>query len=167
MKTERYLNAVVEIQRCYPQIYLACHAKHIRASSTPHRLSAKDSSLLVHLSPTEPQTPGDLAAHMGVGASTLSAAIRRLAALGYLRREKNAQDRRVVALTLTEHGSRAMSATSVLDGTRLAAVVALLTAEERKRAVEGIRLLAEASCRVALRLKVQTHGKGTQGKRKR
>jgi DNA-binding MarR family transcriptional regulator len=167
MKTERYLNAVVEIQRCYPQIYLACHAKHIRASSTPHRLSAKDSSLLVHLSPTEPQTPGDLAAHMGVGASTLSAAIRRLAALGYLRREKNAQDRRVVALTLTEHGSRAMSATSVLDGTCLAAVVALLTAEERKRAVEGIRLLAEASCRVALRSKVQTHGKGTQGKRKR
>lgn len=164
MKADRYLNAVIEIQRCYPQIYLACHAKHIHASSTPHRLSAKDSSLLVHLDPTQPQTPGDLAAHMGVGASTLSAAICRLEGLGYLRREKNARDRRVVALTLTEHGSKAMSATSVLDGTRLAALVALLTAEERKHAVEGIRLLAEASRRMALRSKRQAQ---KQGKKKR
>jgi MarR family transcriptional regulator, organic hydroperoxide resistance regulator len=171
MKADLYRDAVEEIQRCYPQIYLACHTKHIRASSTPHRLSAKDSSLLVHLSPRQPQTPGDLAAHMGVGASTLSAAIRRLEDLGYLRREKNVRDRRVVALTLTQQGSRAMAATSVLDGTRLAAVVALLTAEERKHAVEGIRLLAEASSRMALRSKMhaqlkRVQGKGTQGRKK-
>jgi len=85
----------------------------------------------------------------------LSAAIRRLAGLGYLRREQDRRDRRAAALTLTEQGAKAMSATSVLDENRLAAVVALLTAEERKRAVEGMRLLAEASRRVALRSKTK------------
>lgn len=160
MKADRYRHAVEEIQRCYPQIYLACHAKHIRASSTPHRLSARDSSLLVHLSPTQPRTPGELAAHMGVGASTLSAAIRRLAGLGYLHRANNARDRRVISLTLTEPGSKAMAATSVLDASRLTAVVALLTAEDRKRAVEGMRLLADASRRMALRSRRKAHGKG-------
>ncbi len=155
MKADRYREVVEEIQRYYPQIYLACHTRHVRASSTPHRLSAKDSSLLVHLSPTQPRTPGELAVHLGVGASTLSAAIRRLAGLGYLRREQDRRDRRAAALTLTEQGAKAMSATSVLDENRLAAVVALLTAEERKRAIEGMRLLAEASRRLALRSKTK------------
>src|SRR5271165_4423634 len=103
--------AVDVIQRCYPQIYLACHVDHIRAASTVHRLSARDSSLLVHLSPTEPLSPGDLAAHMGIGASTLSAAIGRLGALGYLRREPKMSDRRAAGLTLTSQGAQAMAAT--------------------------------------------------------
>jgi len=158
MKADRHRPAVEEIQRCYPQIYLACHTRHVRASSTPHRLSARDSSLLIHLSPTEPRTPGELAAHMGVGASTLSAAIRRLAGLGYLRRTQDPSDRRAAALTLTEQGAKAMAATSVLDASRLAALLALLSEKERERAVEGMRLLAEASRRLRSRSKV-THGK--------
>jgi DNA-binding MarR family transcriptional regulator len=105
--------AIVAIQRFYPQIYLACHVHHVRAASTVHRLSARDSWLLVHLSPTEPLGPGDLAAHMGVGASTLSAAIGRLAALGYLRRESSPGDRRAAALTLTAQGAKVIAATSV------------------------------------------------------
>ena len=41
--------AVLEIQRLYPQIYLACHVDHVRASSTEWRLSSRDSSILAHL----------------------------------------------------------------------------------------------------------------------
>jgi len=76
---------VTRVQCAYPQIYLACHVRHIRAASTAHRLSARDSSLLVHLSPTAPITPSKLAAHLGIRGSTLSAAIGKLASLGYLR----------------------------------------------------------------------------------
>jgi DNA-binding MarR family transcriptional regulator len=133
------------VQRCYPQIYLACHKRHIRASSTAYRLSARDSSILVHLSGSVPVTPTELAAHLSVRGSTLSAAIRRLESLGYLLRTRIHKDRRSVALTLTPQGARAMAETSVLDAERVAAVLAELTRRERKRALEGLELLAKAS----------------------
>lgn len=41
--------AVRAVQIAYPQIYLACHTRHTRARSSAFRLSARDSSLLVHL----------------------------------------------------------------------------------------------------------------------
>jgi DNA-binding MarR family transcriptional regulator len=133
------------IQRYYPQIYLACHKRHIRASSTAYRLSARDSSILVHLNETVPVTPTELAAHLSVRGSTLSAAIRRLEQLGYLQRKKVSQDRRIVALTLTSQGAKAMAETSVLDAERVGAVLARLNRNEQKRALEGLALLAKAS----------------------
>ena len=133
------------VQRCYPQIYLACHKRHIRASSTKYRLSARDSSILVHLNETVPVTPTELAAHLSVRGSTLSAAIRRLEQLGYLQRKKMPQDRRIVALTLTPQGAKAMAKTSVLDAERVEAVLARLNRSEQKRALEGLAILAKAS----------------------
>lgn len=133
------------VQRCYPQIYLACHKRHIRAASTTYSLSARDSSILAHLNQTIPLTPTELAAHLGVRGSTLSAAIHRLEQLGYLQRKKIPQDRRTVALTLTPQGTEAMADTSVLDSERVSAVLARLSRGERKRALEGLALLAKAS----------------------
>jgi MarR family transcriptional regulator, organic hydroperoxide resistance regulator len=138
-------SAVELVQRYYPQIYLACHKRHIRASSTAYRLSARDSSILVHLNETVPVTPTQLAAHLSVRGSTLSAAIHRLEQLGYLQRKKMAQDRRAVSLTLTPHGAKAMAETSVLDAERVADVLAKLNRNEQKRALEGLALLAKAS----------------------
>ena len=151
----RVPDAVETLQKCYPQIYLACHAQHIRAASTVHQLSARDSSILAHLSPTQPLSAGELAAHMGIGVSTLSAAISRLASLGYLKRESSTSDRRAASLTLTSHGARAMAATSVLDAQRLRALVAKLSPEECRRALEGMELLARASRQLADELKTK------------
>lgn len=133
------------VQRFYPQIYLACHKRHIRASSTAYRLSDRDSSILVHLNETVPVTPTELAAHLSVRGSTLSAAIHRLERLGYMQRKRMAGDRRTVALTLTPQGARAMAETSVLDSERVRAVLTRLNQGERKRALEGLELLARAS----------------------
>jgi hypothetical protein len=47
-------SAVALVQRCNPQIYRACHKRHVRASSTVYRLSAMDSSILVHANETFP-----------------------------------------------------------------------------------------------------------------
>jgi hypothetical protein len=33
------------VQVAYPQIYFACHTRHVRRASTPTRLSATDSTL--------------------------------------------------------------------------------------------------------------------------
>jgi MarR family transcriptional regulator, organic hydroperoxide resistance regulator len=141
------------LQRCYPQIYLACHTRHVRATSTVYRLSARDSSILVHLHPEEPITPTALAAHLGVRGSTLSAAVHRLERLGYLRRAKAAHDRRCAALTLTPQGAKAMSATSVLDQERVAAILRKLTRAQRSRAMQGLELLARASRKLMSELK--------------
>src|SRR5215472_12407373 len=93
------------MQRCYPQIYLACHQRHVRAASTRFRLSARDSSILAHLSETVAMKPAALASHLGVSASTLSAAISKLERLGYLERRPVLRDRRSVGLILTALGA--------------------------------------------------------------
>jgi DNA-binding MarR family transcriptional regulator len=140
---ERHL--VREIQRYYPQIYLACHVDHVRARSTPYRVSARDAGLLAHLDTREPVTAGQLAAHLGVGRPALSEAVKRLARLGYLQRERRDGDRRTVELRLTEAGAEAMAAGSVLDAARVARLLGRLTPAERTRAVRGLGLLARAA----------------------
>jgi DNA-binding MarR family transcriptional regulator len=139
------------IQRSYPQIYLACHADHVTAKSTEYQLSARDSSILSHLDEDRAQTASVLAAHLGVQASTFSAAIKRLVALGYARKIANPTDRREAQLTLTRLGASAMAATSVLDTLRVAAILAELNATEVNRAVDGLRLLADAARRLQLK----------------
>ena len=136
---------ITAIQRYYPQIYLACHVDHVRASSTPRRLSANDSMLLAHLDEDAPVSAGALARHLGVAASTLSAAVKRLHALGYLRRQAQSRDARIVELWLTTVGAEAMAETSVLDRQHVAGLLAQMSASDRTRATEGLALLARAA----------------------
>ena len=133
------------IQRLYPQIYIACHADHVRAVSTKWRISSQDASILVHLDHESGLSSRALAAHLGVVPSTLSAAISRLAKLGYLISEPNESDRRKREIRLTPRGSQAIAATSVLDATRVQAMLNLLDHGERKEAVHGLSLLARAA----------------------
>ncbi len=139
------------VQACYPQIYMACHTAHTRQRSTAHRLSSHDSSVLVHLDRERPTRPADLARHLGVGAPTLSASLRRLESLGYLVRQRSAADGRAIELRLTAQGAKAMRATSVLETARVRALLATLTADERIRAITGIELLARGARALAAR----------------
>src|SRR5688572_32901610 len=75
---------VFEVQRLYPQIYLACHHDHVRAGSTKWNLSSRDASVLAHLDVDKGSSPRSLGAHLGVVPSTLSATISRLERLGYI-----------------------------------------------------------------------------------
>jgi DNA-binding MarR family transcriptional regulator len=136
---------VSEIQRLYPQIYLACHVDHVRARSTEWRLSARDSSLLAHLDRRSGTSPKALATHLGVASSTLSAAIARLVELGYISSHAATADKRQRELRLTRLGAEAMAATSVLDQTRVASLVAKLSPTERKIVAQGLGLLAQAA----------------------
>jgi DNA-binding MarR family transcriptional regulator len=85
---------VLEVQRLYPQIYVACHTDHIRAVSTAWRISSQDASILVHLDRETGLSPRRLASHLGVAPSTLSAAIARLSELGYITSTPTGNDRR-------------------------------------------------------------------------
>src|SRR5918997_5999799 len=141
MKAER----VRAIQRWYPQIYLACHTRHQRASSSDARLSANDSSVLAHLDERDAMTAGNLARHLGIGASTLSATLNRLVKLGYITRTPAASDRRIVELRLSKTGARAMQGSSVLESARVAALLDELTPGEQTLALDGLALLARAA----------------------
>jgi DNA-binding MarR family transcriptional regulator len=136
---------IAEIQRLYPQIYLACHVDHVRANSNVWRLSARDSSILAHLDTRHAKSPRTLAAHLGVVASTLSAALARLARLGYITNTPVAGDRRQRELLLTEIGVQARSSTSVLDAKRIEQLLQRLSPSERREAVHGLSLLARAA----------------------
>jgi DNA-binding MarR family transcriptional regulator len=86
-----------------------------------------------------------LARHFGVGASTLSATIKRLTRLGYIVRERDATDGRALALRLSPQGARAMQTSSVLETRRVATVLSMMSPADRTRAIDGLRLLAEAA----------------------
>ncbi len=142
MRSEQLVH---EIQRHYPQIYLACHVDHVTSRSTKWRLSSKDSSILSHLDRGRGMSPRELAKHLGVVPSTLSATIARLERLGYLVSETVMNDRRQRSLRLTDRGAEAMASTSVLDKDRVGKLLDRLKPGERRAAVEGLALLARAA----------------------
>lgn len=139
---------VFEVQRLYPQIYVACHTDHVRAVSTKWRISSQDASILVHLDRDSGLSPRTLASHLGVAPSTLSAAIARLAELGYLTNEPHGADRRKRELRLTARGAEAIASTSVLNADRVRALLKKLKPAERKAALRGLAILARGARRL-------------------
>ena len=138
--------ATERIQFCYPQVYYACHTRHDRSRSSEARLSGRDSEILVHLDRKTPLTLSELAAHMDLSRSTLSEALTRLEAFGYVVKTTHTRDRRQIGLVLTQKGVAAVRASSVLDARRLRAALERLSRTDQANAVAGLELLARA-CR--------------------
>lgn len=136
---------VLAVQRAYPKIYHACHVDHPRRATNVAKLSARETWVLGHLSTDFGMSPLDLATHLGVVPSTLSAVLKRLGTLGYVRRAARSNDRRHVDIFLTDRGAMAIEGASVLDFERLAMVLSGLAPADRKRAVDGLGLLAKAA----------------------
>ena len=136
---------VRQVLSLYPQIYFACHTRHVRDLQSGAILSSHQASVLDHLDEIEPTALAELAAHMGVTASTMSITVERLVRGGYVSRIRDLDDTRRVQLRLTESGVRIKSEKSVLDPERVRAMLANLTREERRRALAGLALLARAS----------------------
>jgi DNA-binding MarR family transcriptional regulator len=136
---------VFEVQRLFPQIYLACHVDHVRAASTAWDLSSHDATILVHLDRENAIGPRALASHLSVAASTLSGAIARLSRLGYLTSKPSPSDKRQRELRLTARGAQAIASTSVLDENRVGKLLDQLASLERAQAVRGLQLLARAA----------------------
>jgi DNA-binding MarR family transcriptional regulator len=131
----------------FPKIFHACHRRHRRdpRERSGSSLSAHQASVLDHLDATEPLTLRELAAHMGVTASTMSLTIDRLERGGYVRRSRDAEDARRVNLRLTAAGARIKRQQKVLEPDCVAAMLQRLTAAERQSAIEGFALLARAA----------------------
>jgi MarR family transcriptional regulator, organic hydroperoxide resistance regulator len=138
---------VRQLMTYYPQVYFACHTRHVRDLRSNITLSAHQASVLDHLDEIEPTNLRTLAAHMGVTPSTMSITINRLVRQRYVARKKDDRDARQIKLLLTPAGVRVKSQKSVLDPARVKTVLDQLLPAERRRALEGLGLLAQASHR--------------------
>jgi DNA-binding MarR family transcriptional regulator len=139
---------VLQVQMLYPRIYMACHADHVRAASSEGVLSARDSTILAHLAVDGYASPSVLAKHLNVTRATLSEALTNLEQLDYVTSRPDVEDERRRNVQLTGKGLEALSRSSVLDYKRLKHLLGALTSDERRRAIEGLSLLAGASSRL-------------------
>ena len=133
------------VLRCYPQIYFACHCRHVRDEKTQNVLSAHQASILDHLDDVEGTSILELARHMGVTASTISLTADRLARGGYVRRDRSQQDARRVELRLTPAGVGVKRQQKVLEPDLIAAMLGKLDEKRRGKALRGLEILAAAA----------------------
>ena len=138
-------NKVGRLMSAYPTIYLACHRDHLRADEAGKPLTENQASVLDHLHATRPTTLSKLAEHMGVGRSTMSTTVSRLARSGYIARRQNRKDRRLVELTLTPAGKRIQEQNTVLNPQLARQIFKLMGQEEAELALAGIECLARVA----------------------
>jgi DNA-binding MarR family transcriptional regulator len=143
-------DATRHVMALYPRIDFACHARDVRDVESRKLLSRHQVNILDHLDEVDPTTVNELARHMEVTPATMSVALDRLESKGYVERARDAADRRRVQVRLSSAGVRVRDSASVLDFSRVEALVAMLTEDERAAAIRGLALLAEAATRVTV-----------------
>lgn len=146
MKGDEQVNALL---RWYPQIYFACHVRHVRDERARKVLGPRQASILDHLDRVESTNLRSLAKHMGVTASTMSLNVDRLERAGYVRRWRARHDGRQIELRLTNAGVRLKERQRVLERRLVGALLQRLTAAERARALHGLELLGRAALEIS------------------
>ena len=139
------MSDVETLLSAYPRIHFACRARHVRDPADGKVLSAHQMSILSPLDSRDPTMVGELADHLGVTASTMSLNLTRLEKAGYVSRERDPADRRVMNVRLTESGERMRSAQTMLDPERVDRMLLEMSPAVRREAMRGLVLLSEAA----------------------
>jgi DNA-binding MarR family transcriptional regulator len=126
-----------------PRILLACRVRAVSGGATT--VSAHQGQILSQLDRDDPTMVTELAASMAVTASTMSLNLKRLREAGLVVCERDPDDRRVMNVRLTEAGERAKTALRPLDAEKVEAMLESLWPEDRRRALEGLAVLADAA----------------------
>ncbi len=140
---------VETVLECYVQIHLACHARPATESEGGTEISPHQGKVLGHLQLSTGTTVLDLARHMGVAPSTMSLTLDRLERGGFVRRQKDDEDRRRTMIFLTPLGERTKSRNKVLQPELIAAMLGKLPVARRKEVVRGMRFLMAAAAIVS------------------
>ena len=117
--------------------------KEMRSRRGP-ALSVPQLRVLTFLSHVPGAPLASVTAHLGVSRSTASAMIDRLVRRKLVNRAEDPQERRCVVLTLTPAGARHLQQARDATCTRLAKVLAGLSAAELRQVTEGLALLGHA-----------------------
>jgi DNA-binding MarR family transcriptional regulator len=129
----------------FPRIHFACRAREVRDVVRGMALTEHQARILGHLDAQDPTMVTELAEYMGVTPSTMSLNLKRLEAGEFITRDRDPDDRRVMNVLLTEEGRSIRDATNPLDADRVDAMLRGLRPDDRKRALEGLAILAGAA----------------------
>jgi DNA-binding MarR family transcriptional regulator len=88
-------------------------------------------------------TVSDLAMRMSVSAPTMSATVNTLVERGWVMRERDEHDRRIVWISLSPNGRRAYDESQEQVAVRIAALLESLTPHQREQLASSLHLLAE------------------------
>lgn len=117
------------------------------AAARPSRgVSRRQADILACLDGRTPVSLTDLAARLGVTVATMSIGVSRLVRRGWVRRDRDPVDRRVLRLLLSPAGRTAKEA-GPLDADRLRRILTRLSAPERGTALQGLEIIAAAAQR--------------------
>ena len=92
--------------------------------------------------------PRDLASHLGLAATTVSEAVKRLIILELVEVRPPSGDRRAKPLGITTSGRAAIEHQSVLDARVVSSAIKKLSVTKRCTAFAGPKILADASSAV-------------------
>lgn len=133
------------VLHAYDRILRACRPRRMADPQGGPTVTAHQAGVLAYLDPDDPTMVGELADYLGVTPSTMSLTLKRLEEAGYVRRDRDPADRRVMNVRLTEAGARVRGASTSLDLDRLDGLLRELSPVQRGEAVRGLVLLAEAA----------------------
>lgn len=139
------MSDVEAVLGAFPRIYFACRPRQVIDPDDGRVLSFHQATILSHLDLVDPTMVGELAGHLGVTASTMSLNLGRLEEAGYVTRERDPEDRRVMNVCLTAAGERVRLAHNTLDPDRVARMIDGLDPVRRRAAMSGLLYLAEAA----------------------
>lgn len=108
-------------------------------------LSQHERQLLHHVPSSGGVALTWLAGHLALPKSTTSVLLKDLERRGFLRRLRDANDERRLAVVLTHDGQRRVENDTVLDPARLAAAMERLPPAEREALLTGLESLAAAA----------------------
>lgn len=123
----------------------ACRVPGLADAGSGVRLTDKQLRTLRQLDLVDPVMVTELAEYLGVTASTMSLNLGRLEADGFVSRARDPADRRVMNVLLTGQGARVLERAEALEPVRIADLLDALRPEDRRRALEGLALLADAA----------------------
>ena len=141
---EILLDVVARIRR-------ACRPRFAQDPQGGARVSSHQGRILAFLDAEDPSMVGELAEHLGVTPSTMSLTLKRMAEAGYVRRDRDPLDRRVMNVRLTEAGVRARDARRELDPARLDRLLGLLEPGARPGTLRALVMLGDAADRLLRR----------------
>lgn len=142
-ETDERHRIVREVMKLLPELGKAITRSmpvHIRHEG----VSLAQVKALVHLSEYGPQTMGDLAEGLKITTPSATGLVNPLAEMGFVVRDRDQEDRRVVRVSLSEHAQE--MAHSILDQrvTEVAAAMDDMTLEAQQNFLEGLERLASA-----------------------
>ncbi|MFQ5538698.1 MAG: MarR family winged helix-turn-helix transcriptional regulator [Gemmatimonadota bacterium] len=137
------------VLHAWQRIESVCGRRKNPDRSAGVRVSANQAEILGYLHPTDPVMVTELAEFLGVTASTMSLTLKRMEAAGWIRRDRDPADRRVVNVRLTEEGAALAARRSSLSPDCMDAALLLLAPHERREVVRGMSHLARAADRLA------------------